>query len=198
MKLKRALLVAPFLTVRLGHSTFELERRRVKRVPSAERDSLWLARLAWLWEKSGQLTQRGRPFDLMRHPWEDCELARTMAQEAASKDRRRLAQYRRACRGAFLRHRPADDEYPTWLKPQRRAKVSHAARLKKDKTLEACDQMHPIGDRHELRQVFEATERRDEQMMMVEIIAAVYGEPPAWMVPRAADKPGPKPRRRKA
>ncbi|MGY6121300.1 hypothetical protein ACW9YQ_32255 (plasmid) [Paraburkholderia strydomiana] len=197
LKWKRQWLVDPFLTFRLGHATITLERRRVKRVREPERDSLWLARLAWLWEKSGQLTRLGRPFDLMRHPWEDCAQAQAMVQAAMSgRDFRRLAQYRRACRGAFLGHRPHGEEYPTWLKPQRRAKVASVRRLKKDKALEADDPRHRVGDRHELRQVFEATERRDEQLMMAEIIIAVYGEPPSWMVARAADKPGPKRKRR--
>jgi hypothetical protein len=195
VKWKRQRLVDPFLTYRLGHATITLERRRVKRVLQPERDSLWLARLAWLWEKSGQLTRLGRPFDLTRHPWEDCAQAQAMVQAAKSDgDVRRLAQYRRACRGAFLGHRSHGEEYPTWLKPQRQAKTSSVRRLIKDKTLEADDPRHRVGDRHELRQVFEATERRDEQLMMAEIITAVYGEPPSWMVARAADRPGPKPK----
>jgi hypothetical protein len=209
----RKKLIDPFRRFRaFGSIDIELPRKNVRRTPESgpptgcpdevtgisEDRAAWdrsrAARLSTLWAKSDARTRQGRPFDLLRHEWEDIEAVRTLVRDAVTdKDFRRIAQYRRACRAASIGRCMHEHEYPTFLTPERKARKSAAPALKKDRTLTLHDPTHPLHGAHEVRQVFEATGRRDEQKHQLDILTAAYGRPPAGLTLRDKDRPGRKP-----
>lgn len=81
---------------------------------------------------------------------------------------------------------------PEYMQPESRGGVK-ARRPREDKTLVADDPAHEIGQRHDMRQLFEAMTRR-QQAAVQRLTRAATGSIPAWLV-LAPEKPRGRPRK---
>lgn len=81
---------------------------------------------------------------------------------------------------------------PEYMQPDSRGGVK-AKRPREDRTLLADDPSHEIGQRHDMRQLFEAMTRR-QQAAVQRLTRAATGSIPAWLV-LAPEQPRGRPRK---